>query len=155
MISKSLLNDLVRMGKLQKQKTDSGYINGLIDGAHRNIRAALLLQHKVDEAAFKLMYDGLLQISRAVVMIKGYRPDDGEQHKTTFTDAGIFLGEELEEIIGKIQKYRIKRNDCIYQPKDLIGKTETEAILKTAREFWPKAKKYLEGKNSQLRLFEI
>lgn len=149
-----MLDNLLKEGKIKKQKTDSNYLNNLLQAAYRNFEAAAVLKDKYDEASFKLVYDGLLQISRAVVLLNGYRPDDGEQHKTTFLITGNFLGAEFNELIAKIQRFRIKRNDCIYHPLDLISKSETEAIFKTAKEFWYKVKIYLEKKNPQLKLFE-
>ena len=117
-------------------------------------RQALVVRGRIEEAAFKLFYDGLLQISRVVVLLNGYRPDDGEQHKTTFLAAGEILGSEYEDLIRKIQKLRIKRNICIYDPKELIGKSETDAIYNTAKKFWSKIRAYLEKQNPQLKLFK-
>jgi hypothetical protein len=153
MNSKNLLAELVNKGKLRKQATDINYLNGLLEAAKRNFEAAELVKNKVDEAAFKLIYDGLLQISRVVVMLNGYRPDDGEQHKTTFTAAGELMGNDFHEFIDKAQKFRIKRNNCVYEPKGLITKSEVDSIIKTAREYWPHIKHYLISKNPQLRLF--
>jgi hypothetical protein len=68
--------------------------------------------------------------------------------------AGELLGNEFAELIRKIQKFRIKRNACIYDPKGFISKSEIEAIFKTSREFWSKVRKYLQEKSPQLRLFK-
>ncbi len=154
MNSENLLNDLVRAGKLKKQSTDSEYLNSMIDSAKRNYDAAVLVSGKIDEAAFKLIYDALLQIGRVILLINGYRPDDGEQHKTTFLVAGHILGKEYQDLINKIQRFRIKRNDCIYDAKGLVTRAETESIFKTFKEFWAKARVYLEVKNPQLKLFK-
>lgn len=154
MILEKLLDDLAKEGKLKKQEASLNYLNALLDAAKRNFNAAEIVRDQVEEAAFKLVYDGLLQIGRAVVLLNGYRPDDGEQHKTTFTVAGEILGKDYQELISKIQKFRIKRNDCLYEPRGLITKSETEAIFATAREFWLKVRKYLESKNPQLKLFK-
>lgn len=154
MNSDSFLAKLAREGKLRRQKADSDYLNDMLDAAHRNFEAARFVQGKVDEAAFKLFYDGLLQVSRVIVLSRGYRPDDGEQHKTTFLAAREILGPDYEEFIKKIQKFRIKRNDCIYDPRGWIGKAEAEAIHKTAKEFWDKVRAYLEKENPQLNLFK-
>lgn len=149
----NLLRNLLKEGKLKKQTPDINYLNNLLAAAKRNFDAASLVADKVDEAAFKLVYDGLLQIGRVVVLLNGFRPDDGEQHKTTFFVAGEILGKEFDDLIHKIQKFRVKRNDCIYEPTGLISKAETEAIFKTAKEFWLKVRIYLEEKNPQLKLF--
>ncbi len=151
---KNLLNKLIKEGKLKRQETGIDYLNNLLDAARRNIEAATIVKGKVDEAAFKLVYDGLLQIGRVILLVNGYRPDDGEQHKTTFSVSGEFLGEEFNDLIEKIQKFRIKRNNCIYDPRGLISGSEAEAIYKTSQEFWRKVKTYLQKKNPQLKLFK-
>jgi len=154
MNSKDFINELVSKGKLKKQTTDMSYLNGLIEAAKRNFDAAALVKNKMDEAAFKLIYDGLLQIGRAVVMLNGYRPDDGEQHKATFLAAGALMGAELHDLTDRIQKFRIKRNNCVYEPQGLITGSEVDAILNTAKEYWPRVKRYLQSKNPQLKLFK-
>jgi len=149
-----LFDRLGREGKLRRQKADINYLNALLDAAGRNFEAALVVRGKVDEAAFKLFYDGLLQINRVVVLLHGYRPDDGEQHKTTFLAAGEILGSEYEDLIRRMQKLRVKRNICVYEPKGLIGKSETEAVYKIAKEFWSMVRVFLEKANPHLRLFD-
>lgn len=151
---KNLLNNLIKEGKLKRQDTGIDYLNNLLDAAQRNFEAASFVKGKVDEAAFKLVYDGLLQIGRVILFLNGYRPDNGEQHKTTFYVAGEFLGKEFNDLIKKIQKFRIKRNDCIYEPRGLISGSDAEAIYKTSQEFWSKAKAYLQKQNPQLKLFK-
>lgn len=103
---KNLLDELVKEGKLKRQDTGVDYLNSLLDAAKRNFEAATLVKGKVNEAAFKLVYDGLLQIGRLILLLNGYRPDDGEQHKTTFLVAGELLGKEYNDLIGKIQRLR-------------------------------------------------
>jgi len=154
MNSKSVFDRLTREGKLRKQKTDVGYLNGLLEAARRNFEAAALVRGEVNEVAFKLLYDGLLQISRAILLLGGYVPDDGEQHKTTYFAAGLLLGEEYNSLIRALQKFRIKRNECVYQPRDIITEKETEAIHRTARDFWKKVRGYLKKVNPQMHLFD-
>lgn len=149
------LNNLIKAGKLKKQTTGIDYLDGLLAAAKRNFAAATLLKDKIDEAAFKLVYDGLLQIGRVVLLVNGYRPDDGEQHKTTFLVAGELLGTEYVDLIARIQRFRVKRNDCIYEPKYLISKAETEAIFEISRKFWSKVRVYLERQNPQLKPFKV
>jgi len=148
------LNRLLREGKLKRQSTDNIYLNHLLDAARRNFEAASLVKEKFEEAAFKLAYDGMLQIGRVILLVNGYRPDDGEQHKTTFIVAGELLGSDFKSLILKIQKFRMKRNDCIYDPRGLISGSDSEAIYKTARQFWQKVRIYLRKRNPQLELFE-
>ena len=149
-----LLDRLTKEGKLKRQETDIDFLNNLLDSAQKNFEAASLIRGKVDEAAFKLVYDGLLQLVRLVLLLNGYRPGDGEQHKTTFSVAGELLGEEYKTLIEKIQKFRKKRNICVYEPRGVINKSEVESIYRTSQEFWRKVRKYLREKSPQLRLFD-
>jgi len=96
---KNLLDELVKEGKLKRQDTGVDYLNSLLEAAKRNFEAAALVKGKVDEAAFKLVYDGLLQIGRLILLLNGYCPDDGEQHKTTFLVAGELLGKEYNYML--------------------------------------------------------
>lgn len=152
----NLLEELLKSGKVKKQATNTNYLNGLLNAAHSNFSAA---KYNFDggfmDTTFKSAYDGLLQISRAILLLNGYRPNDGEQHKTTFLVAGAFLGKEFEELIIKIDRYRIKRNNAIYQPIDFISKNEATGILGSAKDFWLVAKKYLKENNKQLELFDF
>jgi uncharacterized protein (UPF0332 family) len=148
-----LLSDLLKQGKIKKQATDHAYLNGLLTAAHRNFQAAEAVIFQFDETAFKSAYDGLLQISRAILLINGYRPDDGGQHYTAFMVAGALLGEEFQSLTKRLDRYRRIRNECIYQPVDLISHAEAESILEAAREYWKAAKDYLHRKDPQLHLF--
>lgn len=98
MTSESSLVRLEREGKLRRQKPDIGAMNDLLSAAGRNFEAAKVVQGKIDEAAFKLYYDGLLQIGRVVMLTASYRPSGGEQHKTTFEAAGEVLGPDFSYI---------------------------------------------------------
>jgi uncharacterized protein (UPF0332 family) len=152
---KSLLEELERKGKLKRQAPKTDYLNSLLYAAHRNFLAAGKTVSSFEEAAFRLAYDGLMQISRAVLLANGFRPDDGEQHKTTFEVAGAILGKDFSVLIRRIDIYRVKRNNSIYEPRGLITKTEAENILKTAKEYWKMVKLYLKQKDPQLELFDF
>ncbi len=154
MSSGKLLERVSKKSKLKPQKADIDYLNALLDAARKNFDAALDSRAISEEAAFKVFFDGMLQISRVVVLLNGYRPDDGEQHKTTFAAAGEILGPEYDDLIRKIQKFRIKRNESVYDPKGLIGRSDAAAIHRTASLFWAKVRTGLEKENPQLKLFK-
>lgn len=153
---KNLLEGLLKDGKIKRQDTNVNYLNGLLSAAHQNFLAA---KYNLDgdflDTAFKSAYDGLLQISKCILLTNGYRTDDGEQHKTTFIVAGAFLGDNFTELIEKIDRYRIKRNAVIYQPIDFISKNDAVGILESSKKYWLIVKKYLKDKNKQLELFDF
>jgi hypothetical protein len=84
------------------------------------------------------------------MLINGYRPDDGGQHHTTFLVAGMFLGEKLQPLIKRLDHYRRIRNECVYQPADLVSNAEAEAIL--AAQNIGKRQAVLRNKDKQLYL---
>lgn len=154
MNSKRFLADLVQEGRLKEQEFDLRALNSQLRAAKRNIDAALVIFDIAEEAAFKCLYESLLQIGRLILAMNGFRPADGDQHKTTFIVAGELLGPDFDDLISKIHKYRIKRNRSIYETDIVISRTEALLILETARIFWHRAKNYLKNKNPQLELFE-
>jgi uncharacterized protein (UPF0332 family) len=152
----SLLNKLLEEGKVKKQDSDVDYLNGLLNSAHQNFSSAKYnLKGSFYETSFKSAYDGLLQISRVILLLNGYRPNGSEQHKTTFLLAGAILGKGFDNIIDRIDRYRVKRNRAVYQPVDLLSKKEAEGILEASEDFWREVKNYLKNKNKQLDLFDI
>lgn len=152
----SLLIKLEGGGKIKKQLTDDKYLNASLNAAAQNFSAAKhALSGGYSETAFKSAYDGLLQISRVVMLLNGYRPDDGKQHKTTFLVAGAMLGDDFMGLIDKINSFRVKRNNIIYQPLIAVTRVEAEGILKSAEEFWNKVKIYLKNNSKQLTLFDF
>lgn len=149
-----MLNKLLREGKIKNQSTTPSQIKRLLKAARMNLKAAEIVRGNIDEAAFKLYYDGLLQIARIILLANGYRPDDGEQHKTTFLVAGAFLGSDFRDLIDKAQKFRIKRNLCLYEPTGFMGSKDTEAIHETAQQLWQQVKGHLKYRHLQLDLFD-
>jgi len=133
------------------------YLNATLRSAYKNFKVASegLLIKDFEEAAFKEAYDGILQVSRVVIALQGYKPSGLEQHKTTFVAATHLLGEDFSGLVKRINNYRIKRNNCVYDPINPISKTEARNILKTAKEYWAKVRKYLDSQNTQLELFDF
>jgi len=150
-----LLKDLEVQGKIKKQQTDDIYLNGLLHAANINFKASTDNLNKYSEVAFKSAYEGLLQLSRVILLINSYRPTDGEQHRTTFIVAGAFLGDEFENLIIRIDKYRKRRNESIYNPIDGISVEEAKSILETTKKYRQAVSEYLKSLDVQLDLFDI
>jgi hypothetical protein len=109
---RSLLEKLEKQGKLKKQKAGVDYLNDLLHAADRNFQAAAANVDNFEETAFKSAYDGMLQISKVVLLLNGYKTDDGEQHKTTFEVAGAILGSGFSELMDRI--FIEKREICVF-----------------------------------------
>jgi len=90
--------------------------------------------------------------------LRRQKPDIGQMNDLldaawrNFEAAGEILGPDFSDLIRKIQKFRIKRSACVYDPQGLIGRGEAEAIRQTAKVFWAKVRERLERLDPQLRL---
>jgi len=86
------------------------------------------------------------------MFLNGYRPIDGQQHKTVIEFADVILGKEFKELIRKFEVMRRKRNQFTYEPLSSVSKVEVENALKCAEEFVAKIIKVVKKENPQLEL---
>lgn len=147
------LNDLVEKGLLKKEAIGIDQIKALVKSAKRNLSVADKIFEIDEEVCFSTAYNSMLKIARALVYLKGFRPDDGMQHKTTVDVAGKILGANFALLIDKFDRMRKKRNEFTYDPLIPLGVEETRNALKTAKEFYEKVKEFLMDKEPQLKLF--
>ncbi len=150
----SYLKRLESRGFLRKEKIGIDQVKALLAGAYKNIAASEKNLSIDEEACYTLAYNAMLKISRALVFLQGYRPHDGQQHKTTIEITGVILGEEFKNLIDMFDIMRKKRNQFTYDPLLPLSLTEAKTALKTAKEFHMKVKLYLDEQYPQLKLFK-
>ena len=150
---KNYLENLAVKGLLKKEEIGQDQIKALIINAKRNLSAARKNLDIDEETAYTMAYSAMLKVARALIFIQGFRPDDGQQHKTTIDVAGKILGPDFNNLINRFDKMRRKRNEFTYDPLLPLSKTEAENAFKTAEEFFKIVKNYFAGSNSQKTLF--
>jgi len=148
------LKDLESKGLLKKEEIGIDQVKALLMSASKNISASEKNFAIDEEACYTLAYNAMLKIARALVFLQGYRPYDGQQHKTTIEVAGELLGKKFSELITMFDLMRKKRNQFTYDPMLPISLTEAKNALKTANEFHRKVKVFLDEKYHQLKLFK-
>ena len=146
--------NLESKGFLKKEKIGIDQVKALLMSASKNVSASEKNLSIDEEACYTLAYNAMLKIARALVFLKGYRPSDGQQHKTTIEAAGKLLGKEFSELIDMFDLMRKKRNQFTYDPMLPLGLTEAKSAFKTAIEFHNKVKVFLDEEYPQLKLFE-
>jgi uncharacterized protein (UPF0332 family) len=92
------LKNLEFKGLLKKEKIGIDQVKALLTSASRNVSASEKNLSIDEEACYTLAYNAMLKIARALVFLQGYRPSDGQQHKTTSEVAGKLLGKEFSEL---------------------------------------------------------
>ena len=122
-------------GLIKKQKPS---INGITKIIQRSIKdlSTAKANPRIDEAiAYSVAYLGMLRAGRAYMLLKGFRPSDGFQHKTVVEFMGYSLGETYKNIISKFDRMRRKRNIFTYEIDVSISLTEANNALETAAKF--------------------
>jgi uncharacterized protein (UPF0332 family) len=69
------------------------------------------------------------------LLFKGFRPDDGAQHKTVVEFSAYFVPKQFKDIIDYFDKMRQKRNIFTYEIDISISLTEANNAINTARHF--------------------
>lgn len=129
------LKPYIEKGLLKEQKTDFNAVTQTIIRAQRDLKTARA-NLAIDTAiAYTVAYSAMLRAARAFMLLKGYRPDDGAQHKTAVEFMAHYLGEKYKAITGKFNVMRRKRNDFTYDVEVLISRDEAQNALETAADF--------------------
>ena len=80
-------------------------------------------------------YLAMLHAARAFILLKGFRPADGYQYKTTVEFMSHFLGKEFKAIVEQFDRMRRKRNIFTYEIDISISKSEAMGALDKATKF--------------------
>ncbi len=90
----------------------------------------------IDEGiAYTVAYLAMLRTGRAFMLLKGFRPADGYQHKTVVEFMSQSLQGEYKSIVERFDRMRRKRNIFTYEIDITISRTEAENALDTATKF--------------------
>lgn len=124
-------------GKLKKQKPHADQIQVLLSRAKRHIDVARKNISIDLETAYTLAYNSMLKAGRALVLAKGYRTDDGGQHKTTVDFCKFFVPATSADLTTIFDRMRRNRNILQYDPHEAseIDEEEAKDAIESARGF--------------------
>ncbi len=152
MTFEEFIKEYSRRGLIKKQKSDFRTIEKLMARSHKEIKAAEA-NLKIDEGiAFTVAYTAMLHAGRALMLVCGYRPDDGYQHKTVVDFTAVVLGKKYKTLVQHFDKMRRKRNIFTYEVSISISETEVKNALKSATDFIETIHKTVKTKNPQFKL---
>lgn len=90
------------------------------------------------------------------MLLKGYRPADGAQHKTVVEITAVILGNEFKSLTDHFETMRRKRNELTYEAGVLLSKSEAKNAFSHAISLVQKISKEIKSQNPQLELkFEL
>ena len=147
---------LEREGKIRRQKAGVVQVEALLREAILDLEETKRVVHVAERATYLLAYNGMLKAGRALLLLRGYLPDDGAQHKTVVEMTAAMLGEKYRSLTEQFETMRRKRNDLTYEAGTLLSKSEAERAFLDAIELVKRALAEVKSKNPQMELkFEL
>jgi uncharacterized protein (UPF0332 family) len=151
MTYEKFLEESLSKGFLRKQKADLRAVERLILRAHKDLKTAKANLDIDEGIAYTVAYLAMLHAARAFILLKGFRPADGYQHKTVVEFMSHFLGREFKVIVEQFDRMRRKRNIFTYEIDISISKSEASNALEKAKRFVDLIKGIIQKENPQMR----
>ena len=151
MLDKTIVK-LEKEGKIRKQKAGIVQVEALLKEAILDLGEAKKITQLASRATYLLAYMGMLKAGRALLLFKGYVPDDGAQHKTVVEVTSIILGDKYRNLTEQFETMRRKRNEITYEAGILLTKSEAEKAFLDAIALIKKILSEVNSQNPQLEL---
>ena len=151
-----LLKRLEAQGKIRKQKAGFVQIEALLKEAILDLEEAEKIVHLAERATYLLAYNAMLKAGRALLLLQGYVPDDGAQHKTVVEMTSAILGDQYKHLTEQFETMRRKRNEMTYEAGTLLSKSEAQNAFRDAIAVVKKILGDVKARNPQMELeFEL
>lgn len=145
----NFIKEYLEKGLLKEQKCSIAGVEKIIRRSEKDLKTAKA-NLTIDEGiAYTVAYLAMLRASRAYILLKGFRPSDGYQHKTTVDFIDQFLGKDYRDIIDYFDRMRRKRNIFTYEIDVSISKIEATNAFNTAEKFVTLIKDVIRKENPQ------
>jgi len=152
MTYEKFLEGFLSKGLLRRQESDLRAVQRLMLRAYKDLKTAKA-NLEIDEGiAYTVAYLAMLHAARAFILLKGFRPADGYQHKTVVEFISHFLGKEFRVITEQFDRMRRKRNIFTYEIDISISKSEATDALNSATRFVGLIKGIVQKENPQMEL---
>lgn len=148
----TLFKKLREQGKLKKQSAGFVQIEGFLKEALVDLSEAKKTFKVSKRGAYLLAYNAMLKAGRGLMLLEGYVPDDGGQHKTVIEVCGLILGEQFNIAVRKFDNMRRKRNELTYEAGVLLSDRDTESALNETRLLILGIFKEVKSRNPQFEL---
>jgi len=135
MTYRKFVNEYLSKGLLKEQRPNFKAVEKIILRANKDLKTAKATLSIDEGIAYSVAYLAMLRAARAFMLLKGYRPVDGYQHKTAVEFIAHLLGEEYRDIIERFDGMRRKRNIFTYEIDVAISLTEASKAFDTATTF--------------------
>lgn len=141
-----LIKRLEQEGKIKKQ------MENLLRESILDLKEAKKIVNIDERATYLLAYISMLKADRALLLLKGYIPDDGAQHKTVVELTGAILGDKYRHLTEQFEIMRRKRHEMTYEAGTLLSMSESQRAFSDAISLIEEILKEVKSKNPQLEL---
>jgi uncharacterized protein (UPF0332 family) len=143
---------LEKEGKLAAQKVGIVQIEALLKESIVDLEESKKTLHIADRATYIMAYTAMLKAGRVLLLLKGYRPTDGAQHKTVVEMTGAILGYKYTSLVSHFETMRRKRNELTYEAGTLLSGSESKQALDDATLLIKNILNEAKSRNPQLEL---
>lgn len=147
-----LIQNLKQQGKLRIFKAAFAQIESLLKESILDLEEARCTLKIAKRATYLMAYNAMLKAGRALLLLEGYAPLDGSQHKTVVDVANVILGKDYEELVMHFETMRRKRNELTYEAGTLISEKESLEAFSDALALVECILKIVKSKNPQMEI---
>jgi uncharacterized protein (UPF0332 family) len=151
-VPERLFKKLEKAGNIRKQKAGFVQIEALLKEAILDLEETEKIVHIAERATYLLAYNAMLKAGRALMLSRGYVPDDGAQHKTVVEMTSAILGDPYKGLTDQFESMRRKRNEMTYEAGTLLSRSEAEKAFSDAIAVLRRTLEDVRSKNPQLEL---
>ncbi|MBN1822987.1 MAG: HEPN domain-containing protein [Endomicrobiales bacterium] len=153
---KKVIEKLLNERKLKKQDAGIVQVEKLLTRSMHDLSEAQKILKIAEDAAYLMAYNAMLKSGRALLLLNGFVPDDGAQHKTVVEVTSAILGPKFEKVTSHFEIMRKKRNILTYEADGLVTSTECEKAFEDSIELVRTILNAVKSQNPQLELkFEL
>ena len=151
-MSDELIRRMEKQGRIRKQEVGLVQIEALLRQAIVDLEEAKKVSHIAERATYLLAYMAMLKAGRALLLLNGYAPADGGQHRTVVEITSALLGKRYQSLTDHFETMRRKRNEMTYEAGGLLSMSEGQEAFRNAVSLVDEILKIAKSRNPQLEL---
>jgi len=151
-MSDELVRRMEKQGRIRKQEVGLVQIEALLRQAIVDLEEAKKVSHIAERATYLLAYMAMLKAGRALLLLNGYAPADGGQHRTVVEITSALLGKRYRSLTDHFETMRRKRNEMTYEAGGLLSMSEGQEAFRNAVSLVDEILKIAKARNPQLEL---
>lgn len=151
-MSDELIRRMEKQGRIRKQEVGLVQIEALLRQAIVDLEEAKKVSHIAERATYLLAYMAMLKAGRAPLLLNGYAPADGGQHRTVVEITSALLGKRYRSLTDHFETMRRKRNEMTYEAGGLLSMSEGQEAFGNAVSLVDEILKIAKARNPQLEL---